>query len=147
MAYKDGKWVDDGSFTGLQGRSSADNIGRSNVMYNPQGSVGLAASVVPPSQPVWSYKPLEDTGDLLTKTKVDNAPPGTTQGPSETMANLQVAGNIGLGLLSYLDNKKTSKLQRQGMRQDIAAAAEHNQMKRDNRAAWNSAFSNQPPRT
>lgn len=61
-------------------------------------------------------------------------------GMSRTMANSLAGAEIGLGLLGYLENRKTGKLQREALRHDIDTAKEH----RANRAAlgesWNNAW-------
>ena len=63
-------------------------------------------------------------------------------GPSQSIANATALGGLGLGLASFLDNRKTARLQRSALRQDIAASKAHNEMKQANRAAWNNAFAN-----
>lgn len=59
------------------------------------------------------------------------------EGMSRGMANFQAGAGIGLGLLSFLENRKTSKLQREALRHDIDTAKEH----RANRQALGASFS------
>lgn len=64
----------------------------------------------------------------------------TLVGPSRGVSNALTLGSLGLGALSFLDNKKTAGLQRQALRADITAAADQNQRRKDVRASWNSGW-------
>lgn len=92
--------------------------------YSPVGTGGLA-----------------DTALAVDPVKVDPPEDGSKplkeEGMSRGMANFQAGAGIGLGLLSFLENRKTSKLQREALRHDIDTAKEH----RANRQALGASFS------
>lgn len=64
-----------------------------------------------------------------------------TKGPSAWAANTAAIGGLGLGIASYFDTKKTAKLQRQALSQDISAARENNERRKALGDSWNKAWS------
>lgn len=62
------------------------------------------------------------------------------QGPSRTMANITAGGTLGLGLLSFLDNRKTAQLQREALRNDISTAKEHRANRQALGASWSKGW-------
>lgn len=62
-------------------------------------------------------------------------------GPSRTVANVAAVGGLGLGIAGYFDTKKTAKLQREALRQDITAARDHNARRAQLGASWDKAWS------
>lgn len=62
-------------------------------------------------------------------------------GMSRGMANGLAGAQIGLGLLGYLENRKTGKLQREALRHDIATAKEQRANRAALGASWNKAWS------
>lgn len=49
-------------------------------------------------------------------------------------------GGLGLGVASYMDNRKTSSLQRKALKQDIAASAAYNERMEKSAASWDAAW-------
>ena len=110
-------------------------------LQNADPLSGLAkAYTLPASQGSYGDQVRNQLGGI--KPPPDNPPVVVRQGPSETMANALAGGQIGLGLASFLDTRKTSKLQREALRQDLAATKEYNEAQKASRASWDSAFAN-----
>lgn len=114
---------------------------RSPYLTNLNNNIGLAATAVDnPVDPVKEYtEGYNNAGEKI----IDPPQQPETQyrsGPSQKVANITALGGLGLGALSYLENRKTAKLQRESMRQDLATAREHNQRRRDNLASFNSGW-------
>ena len=59
-----------------------------------------------------------------------------TAGMNPAVAGALGFGQLGLGLAGFLDNKKTSKLQREALRDNIASTREYNANRRADRQAW-----------
>lgn len=110
---------------------------RSNFIENnssPVGTGGLAETSIPP---VKMDPPGAGKGDPGDGGPGDGGKTLKEEGMSRGMANFQAGAGIGLGLLSFLENRKTSKLQREALRHDIDTAKEH----RANRQALGASFS------
>lgn len=106
---------------------------------------GLASTAAPSptslsTDPSLDYKTLYEKSQEALKKNPEQPETRYRSGPSEKVANITALGGIGLGALSYLENRKTAKLQRESMRQDLATAREHNQRRRDNLASFNSGW-------
>lgn len=122
--------------TVLSGLTNDQHI--ANLTTAPQG---LAASSVGTPQLTYEQQ-VANARQGYNPLPLDDNQTVIRQGPSELMSNVLAGSQVGLGLASFLDSRKTSKLQRDALRQDIAATREYNDMKRSNRAAWNNAFAN-----
>ena len=59
-----------------------------------------------------------------------------TTGMNPTVAGALGFGQLGLGLAGFLDNRKTAKLQREALRDNIASTREYNANRRADRQAW-----------
>lgn len=129
--------------TAMGAYPSRDYQSQYSDLYN--FDTGLAATAAPSTAPL-STTSAEDYirgyGATENKLKTNPEPPATEyrSGPSEKVANYTALGGLGLGALSYLENRKTAKLQRESMRQDLATAREHNQRRRDSLASFNSGW-------
>jgi hypothetical protein len=53
---------------------------------------------------------------------------------------LEVAGTLGLGLASFLDQRKTAGLQRDALRQNLQVAREHQASRKAVGDSWNKAW-------
>lgn len=113
---------------------------------NTEYSGGLASSLAPRRRTVLDEQLGIGTQSIepevvyvpgAPQTKKEEDPSTTPSGMSRGMANGLAGAQIGLGLLGYLENRKTGKLQRKALRQDIATAKEH----RANRAALGESWS------
>lgn len=129
--------------TAIGAYPSRDYQSQYSDLYN--FDTGLAATAAPSPSPL-STTSAEDyiRGYGGAEEKIIDPPKQTEtayrSGPSEKVANYTALGGLGLGALSYLENRKTAKLQRESMRQDLATAREHNQRRRDNLASFNSGW-------
>lgn len=118
---------------------------RSQYLNDGGGLAATAASSPTPqsTDPRWSYrKGYNDAGADLIDNPESSGPGGPPEtayrsGPSEKVANITAIGGLGLGALSFLENRKTADLQRKALRQDIATTKEH----RANRKALGASFS------
>lgn len=121
-----------------------------NSITNTDYSGGLASSYVPRRRTLLdeplgigtqSVEPeaVHIPGTAQTKTVGDEttAPTGMSRG----MANGLAGAQIGLGLLGYLEDRKTGKLQREALRHDIATAKEQRANRAALGASWNKAWS------
>ena len=117
---------------------------QSPYLTNLNSDGGLAAAAasgtVTSTDPALDYKRLYEQSQNELKKYADQPETTYRSGPSEKVANYTALGGLGLGALSYLENRKTAKLQRESMRQDLATAREHNQRRRDNLASFNSGW-------
>lgn len=59
-----------------------------------------------------------------------------TTGMNPTVAGALGFGQLGLGVAGFLDNRKTAKLQREALRENIASTREYNANRRADRQAW-----------
>jgi hypothetical protein len=57
------------------------------------------------------------------------------------MANAQAFSSLGLGLASFLDQRKTAGLQRDALRQNLSVAREHQANRKALGDSWNKAWS------
>lgn len=113
-----------------------------NLTTNTERSGGLASSLAPRQRTfldeqlgigIQSIEPEVVYVPGAPQTKKEEDPSGMSRG----MANGLAGAQIGLGLLGYLESRKTGKLQREALRHDIATAKEH----RANRAALGESWS------
>lgn len=125
---------------------NTNGVGTTTVLDTTSGTGGLAESSIPfvPLRKRVKVEPVEvakvdpvaiPTPDPKPDPDLENKL--KDEGMSRGMANFQAGAGIGLGLLSFLENRKTSKLQREALRHDIDTAKEH----RANRQALGASFS------
>lgn len=117
----------------------ADMIARDTALYKPKGtSRTLMDDALGITERNNNSSPVGTGGLGETSLDLDkNKSLKEETGMSRGMANFQAGAGIGLGLLSFLENRKTSKLQREALRHDIDTAKEH----RANRQALGASFS------
>lgn len=123
-----------------------------NSITNTDYSGGLASSYVPRRrtlmdeqlglgtqsvEPEVVYVP----GTSETEKVMDKTTTASPSGMSRGMANSLAGAQIGLGLLGYLENRKTGKLQREALRHDIDTAKEHRANRAALGASWSKAWS------
>lgn len=71
----------------------------------------------------------------------DPATPADTAGITPSWVKpLEVAGTLGLGLASFLDQRKTAGLQRDALRQNLQVAREHQASRKAVGESWNKAW-------
>lgn len=56
------------------------------------------------------------------------------------LRNTMALGNLGLGIASFLDTKKTAKLQRESLRHNLDVAREEQAQRQAVRDSWNNAW-------
>lgn len=61
-------------------------------------------------------------------------------GPGRTMSNVLAGGTLGLGIASFLDNRKTAKLQRSAMKENLQMARDDQAARKRRTAGWANAF-------
>ena len=71
--------------------------------------------------------------------KIDAGQENVT-GPSRTMSNVLAGGTLGLGIASFLDNRKTAKLQRSAMKENLQMARDDQAARKARTAGWANAF-------
>jgi hypothetical protein len=112
--------------------------------YDNMYGGGLASQAYAPYSPTYrptltSVKPPALDTSLPAVPGASNPSGATTPGRS-WMANAQALGTLGLGLASFLDQRKTADLQRQAMRQNLDVAREHQASRKALGASWNKAW-------
>lgn len=131
-----------------------------SLYANTSYSGGLASSYVPQNSYAtkrrsmlddYLSRPVEDITPETTVVTTPNAVGGTdtatkidkpeATGMSRNMANGLAGAQIGLGLLGFLENRKTGKLQREALRHDIDTAKEHRANRAALGASWSKAWS------
>ena len=116
-----------------------ENLYNYDSMYG-----GLAAKSYNPYTP--TYRPaLSATRPAALGTNLTSTPgvelPGGVDTPGRGwMANAQALGTLGLGLASFLDQRKTADLQRKAMRQNLDVAREHQASRKVLGESWNKAW-------
>lgn len=116
-----------------------------NLTTNTERSGGLASSYAPRQRTV-----LDEVLGIGTQSIEPEVVyvPGTPQvkkkegpsGMSRGMADGLAGAEIGLGLLGYLESRKTGKLQREALRHDIATAKEDRANRAALRESWSKAW-------
>ena len=105
---------------------------------------GLAAKSYTPEIPyrptLSTQPPAQMTSSVAPNATVDPALQSPTGLPS-WLANTQALGTLGLGLASFLDQRKTAGLQRDALRQNLSVAREHQANRKALGNSWNQAWS------
>lgn len=120
--------------------------GLAGTGYNYTGSPnytvgGMSAATSTPSIVTGGSTP---SSDPSVKTGGADDPESTTSWQDgnfgRNLATAQIVGSLGLGLASYLDQRKTAGLQRASMRENLNMAREHQANRRALSDSWNKGW-------
>lgn len=139
----------------MTGRSAYEQYYPSDAIYGAQNSGGLARTAYDNAlfenagqQPAYRNPPpaVDPTMWQKFKTGVSNYGKDadgkySAQG-SPLIRDLTAVGGFGLGVASFLEQRKTAGLQREALRHDIATAKEHRANRQALGDSWNRAWSN-----
>lgn len=104
---------------------------------------GLASQAYTPYSP--TFRPTLTSVKAPSTAPVLPTVPGV-EDPSKTgkgflnNPNVQAWGQLGLGLASYLDQRKTAGLQRDALRQNLSVSREHQANRKALGESWNKAW-------
>lgn len=103
------------------------------------GSESLSPYIAAPSSALLDQNNSLEIANKELQKKIDAGQENVT-GPSRTMSNVLAGGTLGLGVASFLDNRKTAKLQRSAMQENLQMARDAQAARKARTAGWANAF-------